>query len=284
MIKNITLGSDPEFGAFDENGIPRSAVGFIPGTKNDPYPLTENGEYSIQIDNVGVEGCVPPTKTKEDFVNSIMNIKKLVNAKLQETQPNWHIRSVSSARFDRSELASRTAKQFGCDPSFCVYTGGVSPRPTPAEVGNLRSFGFHIHIGFECDTNHVHAFEKIIKAMDIYCGVGSIIIDTDSDRRNIYGNAGDFRFRRLNNQITIVEYRTLGGAMSKNEETVGWCYDRVMDAINAANNWTDVFEELAEKAQNIINSGDYNAAVEFTKQLNISLPNIVNYEIFENKI
>ena len=281
-IRNITLGSDPEFGAFDENGIPRSAVGFIPGTKNDPYPLTENGEYSIQIDNVGVEGCVPPTKTKEDFVNSIMTIKKLVNAKLQETQPDWHIRSVSSARFERDELRSKTAREFGCDPSFCVYTGGVSPRPTPAEVGNLRSFGFHIHIGFECDGNPILSFEKIIKAMDIYCGVGSIIIDRDEDRRKIYGNAGDFRFRRLTDIITIVEYRTLGGAMSKDEETVGWCYDQVMLAIEAANNWNNDLEELSLKAQDIINEGNYYEAINFCKTNNISLPK--HHEIFENKI
>lgn len=278
-IRNITLGSDPEFLAIDENGTPKSAVGFIPGTKKEPFPLTENGEYSIQIDNVGVEGCVPPTRTKEEFVNSIITIKKLANAKLQETQPSWKIVSSSSSRFEKKELDSDTARQFGCEPSFCVYTQDVSPRPSPDEVGNLRSFGFHIHIGFECDGNPITSLERIIKGMDIFCGVGSILIDSDNDRRNIYGNAGDMRFRYLDNGITIVEYRTLGGAMSRDEEIIGWCYDRTMDAINAANNWTSELEDLAEKAKLIIDKGNDVAATEFIKNLNIQIPN----EIFENK-
>jgi len=278
-IRNITLGSDPEFLAIDENGTPKSAVGFIPGTKKEPFPLTENGEYSIQIDNVGVEGCVPPTRTKEEFINSIITIKKLANAKLQETQPSWKIVSSSSSRFEKEELDSDTARQFGCEPSICVYTQDVSPRPSPDEVGNLRSFGFHIHIGFECDGNPITSLERIIKGMDIFCGVGSILIDSDNDRRNIYGNAGDMRFRYLDNGITIVEYRTLGGAMSRNEEIIGWCYDRTMDAINAANNWTSELEDLAEKAKLIIDKGNDVAATEFIKNLNIQIPN----EIFENK-
>ena len=44
MIKNITIGSDPEFAAF-ENEEPKSAVGFIPGTKREPFPLTEESVF-----------------------------------------------------------------------------------------------------------------------------------------------------------------------------------------------------------------------------------------------
>lgn len=281
LINNITLGSDPEFGCFDESGTPRSAVDFIPGTKQDPFPLTPDGEYSIQIDNVGVEGCVPPTKTREEFINSIVTVKKLVNAKLQEIRPDYHIESVSSARFHPSELKSKTAKTFGCDPSYCVYTKGVSPRPSPEEVGNLRSFGFHVHIGFNLlnDDNPIDTYEKLIKCMDIQAGVGSILIDQDNDRRSIYGNAGDFRFRMLNPTLHVVEYRTLGGAMSKDEESIGWVYDRTMDAIDMLNNWKNEYDELSVKAGKIIDNGDVQEAISFLNDLKIEIP----HGILENQ-
>lgn len=36
-IQNPTIGSDPEYCAIDNNGIPRSVVGFLPGTKKTSF-------------------------------------------------------------------------------------------------------------------------------------------------------------------------------------------------------------------------------------------------------
>lgn len=270
MIKNISVGSDPEFAAF-ENEEPKSAVGFIPGTKREPFPLTEDGEFSIQIDNVGVEGCIPPAYTKEEFVKNIETIKYLTQQKLQETQPLWHLRCVSSARYSKQQLNSKTAQLFGCEASYDAYTLGISPRPTPEEVGNLRSFGFHIHIGYECDGDVYDAAIQIIKSMDLTVGLGSLFLDTDTDRRKIYGNPGDFRFRQIEN-INIVEYRTLGGAMSRNEVITGWVYDGVMQAVNLANNWNSVIEVDALIAAEAIRNNNIEVANNLMNKYNISNP------------
>jgi len=271
MIKNITVGSDPEFAAF-ENETPKSAVGFIPGTKRQPYPLTDDGEFSIQIDNVGVEGCIPPAYTKEQFVNNIEIIKKLTQEKLQEQQPLWQLRCVSSARYSNKELNSQIAQLFGCEPSYDAYTLDISPRPTPEQVGNLRSFGFHIHIGYECEGSDARdAAINIIKAMDLTVGLGSLFLDTDTDRRQIYGNPGDFRFRQIEN-INIVEYRTLGGAMSRNEIITGWVYDGVMQAVELANNWSSQLENDTLIAAEAIRNNNVEVAASIMNKYNINNP------------
>lgn len=276
MIHNITLGSDPEFAAYDENGVPKSAVGFIPGTKQEPYPMTEDGSYSCQIDNVGVETCIPPCRTKDEFVNAVLTSKDLAEKELQKLQPNWSIRSKSSEMYSDLELSSKTARTFGCDPSWDVYSQGISPRPSPDEVGNLRSFGFHIHIGFQSE-DPMRSLENIIKMMDITCGVGSLLIDNDTRRRSIYGNPGDFRFRQVDD-ITIVEYRTLGGAMHRDEETIGWVYDQTMKAISMASNWKDEYDDIAADAASIIKDGDNERAVNFLTQYEIQIPYTYDYK------
>lgn len=258
----ITIGSDPEFAAFDQNGTPRSAVGYIPGSKREPFPLTDDGEYSIQIDNVGVEGCIPPANTREEFVTSMVTIKQLCEMKLQETRPNWHLRSVSSARYSKKELDSDTARLFGCDPSWDVYTMEVSNRPTPQQVGNLRSFGCHIHIGYKLDNpddNAVEYAKRIIKAMDITIGLSSLFLDTDEERAAIYGNPGDLRFRQIED-INIVEYRTPGGAMHRNTELLGWIYDQTIRAVHMANQWTNEMENDGDIVRHTIASRDLTVA------------------------
>ena len=269
IIRNITIGSDPEFAAFDENGIARSAVGFIPGTKKEPYPL--EGDWGIQIDNVGVELTIPVVTTEEEFVHAMTYGKELAQRKLQETKPSWEIRAVSSARYGGSELNSRTAREFGCESSYCVYTQDISPRPTPAEVGNLRSFGCHIHIGYKTDEDSMTQAERIIKAMDITCGLGSIIIDTDKDRRSIYGNAGDFRFRQIED-VNIVEYRTLGSAMACDEERLSWIFNQTMLAVDMVNNWQNEYDTFSEIIKEAIDTGDIEKCRELLTTFKIQIP------------
>lgn len=186
-ITSVTVGSDPEYGAIDNQGIPRSVVGFLPGTKQKPYPLNEH--VSCQIDNVGAETCIPPCKSEWEFLKFITSAKFKTQVQLRIKAPILSLVSKSSQRYSDEELQSDIAQMFGCEPSYCVYTGQRSPRPTPGQVGNLRSFGFHVHIGFPIQEgeNQPEYVERIIRAMDITIGLPSIIIDTDADRRQIYG-------------------------------------------------------------------------------------------------
>lgn len=261
---NVTLGSDPEFAVVDRNGIPKSVVGLLGGTKQKPTDIG-NGCGS-QEDNVGAEITIPPTNNRQEFIDSIMYGKNTCTEILQEKGYDLHLESASSFVYNKKELNSRAAMEFGCDPSFCIYTKDISHRPDPEEIGNLRSFGFHIHIGFN-GIAEIDTIENIIKAMDIYCGIPSIIIDNDTERRKLYGNAGDFRFKHLpEKNITIVEYRTLGGNMHKSEELIGYVFDQTQKAIDIVNNWGE-YEKDIENNLDIIQDTIDNGNIEKAKEL-----------------
>lgn len=275
-VNSITIGSDPEYAGFNAQGNPVSTVGFIPGTKQEPHKM--EGDWSIQQDNVGTEICIPVCRSREEFIHAMMYGKELAIKQLQKVQPDWTLRSVSSARYNKEELNSDVARMFGCEASYCVYTDGQSPRPSPRDVGNLRSFGFHIHIGYKTDDDYVVAAQRLIRAMDITCGLGSILIDRDTDRRSIYGNAGDLRLRQIED-INIVEYRTLGGAMHLDEERIGWVYDQTMLAINMVNDWKDVYDKEGSAVEDAINTGNIEHCKFLMDMFKINIPETYDIQI-----
>lgn len=279
QASNITIGSDPEFPAINEAGVPTSVIGFLPGTKQEPYELEQG--VSCQIDCVGAETCIPPVDNKEDFIKYIRFSKELTTNKLQELAPHLSLTSLSSARYSDKDLEPGSARTFGCDPSYCVYTQEISPRPHPDAIGNLRSFGFHIHIGYKVEDSMdaIDMANRIIRSMDIQCGIPSILIDRDEDRRQIYGQAGDLRFEKLKgNNHYKVEYRTLGAFMHSSDELVGWVYDQTMKAVELANNWKEEYENMGLLVQSAIDTGNVELCTMIMNQFEIKLPNNIVHE------
>jgi len=115
----------------------------------------------------------------------------------------------SSARYELEELDNEIAKLFGCDPSFCTYTNGITIVPGANDVDNLRCSGFHIHFGWESKFRE-EDYKKFIMLCDIFLGLPSLIVDKDKERRLIYGSLGDYRLPEHG-----VEYRTMGSGMYK---------------------------------------------------------------------
>lgn len=258
MIKNFLIGSDPEFGVVNQAGTPSSVIGILPGNKKKPFDIGEG--CGVQVDNVMAELTIPPANTKQEFVNSIMYGKQKINELLAPY--GLMVRSISSARYSEEALDNDIARTFGCDPSYCIYTKKVSPRPTPEEVGNLRSCGTHIHIGADRLLS-IPEIERLIFCMDMFLGVPSILIDEDSDRRRLYGNAGDFRFTNTDT-YTRVEYRTLGGIFTESPQLMEYVYDQTIKAIDFFNNNPEL--EINKNVEDIINNADIETASEFTKK------------------
>lgn len=270
-LTKVTIGSDPEYGVVDQNNRPRSVVGNLPGTKKEPFSL--NDYVSCQEDNVGAEICIPPCTTAEQFLKYITMGKLLTQRKLREKKPNYSLISASSLRYDNNELMSDQAMMFGCEPSYCVYTGGQSPRPTPEQIGNLRSFGFHVHVGFpiaegERQTDYV---ARLIRAMDITLGLPSIIIDGDTERRQIYGNAGDLRYRMIKD-VLVAEYRTLGGFMHSSHVLIKYVFHQTVKAIQLFNEWTNDHEQFGEVVKTAIDTGNVELCLKLCNQFNIEIP------------
>lgn len=206
MIHNkFLLGSDPEFAGYSkkENKF-KSLVGLLGGTKEQPLPIEIEG-CAVQEDNVNAEFTVPPSESLNQLIENIHKCVSWGNNYLKSK--DIELVAKSSAKYDAKELESENAQMFGCDPSYCVYTGSMTLLPSPQEVSNLRCSGFHIHFGFD-KTYTESEYTTFIKLCDAFLGIPSLIHDKDEDRRKIYGSLGDFRY-----QPWGLEYRTMGSGM-----------------------------------------------------------------------
>jgi hypothetical protein len=129
----------------------------------------------------------------------------------------------ASKEFPVIDLMHPQAQELGCEPDYNAWTGRVNPRPRAPET--LRSSGGHIHIGYDNPTEELS--RKIVKAHDLFCGVGSVLYDPDTRRREIYGKAGAHRIKGYG-----VEYRTLSNFWISSEELMDWVYKQSLKAID----------------------------------------------------
>lgn len=227
ILENITIGADPElFIINSKTGKVVSSIGLIPGLKGEPYRSDDMPEgFGLEIDNILAEFNIPPVTTQKDFVNAVEYMKNYIRKFVKAKNPDLDILCVASMMVDEDQLQSPEAKLFGCSVDYNAYTEAPNPKPE-GERTNLRSAGFHIHIGYK-DCN-VDDSLMLIKHLDMQLGVPSVIMDSDTKRRSLYGKAGCFRLTPYG-----LEYRVLSSFFLSSEETLKWVWNRVQAAIEA---------------------------------------------------
>lgn len=214
-MNKITLGADTEFFLTDKNGNIIPSVGLIGGTKKDPIPISQILETStydrfmIQEDNVLAEINVPVANDAKEF-ETILQLKSFVIrdvCRKFSTGNYMSIKSLHSYHFFKPEqLLSEQAQTFGCDPDFNAWTGKMNE--SPKVKSNMRTAGFHIHIGYENSTMEKNM--EIIKFMDMIFGINTIRKNTQQMRMFMYGKMGAFRHKPYG-----VEYRFLDSGYLK---------------------------------------------------------------------
>lgn len=228
-LKHITIGTDPEMFLFDnETETFKSAIGLIPGSKECPYRPDELVEgFGMQTDNVLIEFNVPAEKLENgfEFINNILFMKDYICNLLAKHNSNYTVKCQASAYLPNTELEDPQACLFGCDPDYNCYTRRQNPSPVLKEF-NLRSAGFHWHVGFENPT--VRDCIKLIRYMDLFMGIPSVILDKDTKRRSLYGRAGAFRLQPYG-----VEWRVLSSYFISSKETILFMYEQLLRAIKA---------------------------------------------------
>lgn len=263
-ISNITIGADPELFVINEQtGKVVSSVGLIPGEKGNPYCSNDMPRgFGLETDNILAEFNIPPVTSKEGFVNNIEYMKSYINGFVKEKNKNYGIKCSASEIVDASQLRSKQAKEFGCDVDYNAYTEDANPKPK-GEKTNLRSAGMHIHIGYK--DNNIDTSLQLIKYLDAYLGIPSVIKDTDTRRRTLYGKAGCFRLTEYG-----CEYRVLSSAMMKDVETLEFVWNQIQKAIRAYNLGTRLPDY--ENTVKAINESD----VDLAKRL------IIHYGLVDN--
>lgn len=265
-LNKVTLGTDPEMFLFNtETAKFVSAVGLIPGTKENPTPIRNKSlkqpGFALQTDNVLVEFNVPPVdlNNKKQFIANIIKMQYFVQQYVKAINPCLDIKCQASAEFPLSELQTKQSQLFGCDPDFNAYTlqENCAPKLTNPQ---LRSAGFHIHVGYSHPNLETNI--NIIKYLDAYVGLPSVLFDTDKYRRQLYGKAGSFRFQQHG-----VEWRTLSSFFLQNRRTLSCIYDLIKIALDALE-----YEIPLPDAQQVcyaINNSDTKLAGELIKKLEI---------------
>jgi len=264
-ITGVRLGADPEVFIFTPLGEGEfiSSIGMIGGTKLEPRPLPKDGFY-VQEDNVLLEFNIPPCDTVTGFVDALNYGLKAC----KELLPEFHgIRTQASAHFNEVQLNTPEANMFGCTPDKNAWTGKMNPPPDLPTDG-LRTSGGHIHVGYLRPTKKLNQY--IIRAMDFYLGVPSILMDRDTERRKLYGKAGAYR-----DKVYGPEYRTLSSFWLGNDKKIVWAWEQTMRAVDHVNGMAapkdDYISAMQEDIVGIINTGDVRAAEALCKKHDLAV-------------
>lgn len=226
-LRNITVGADPELFIINENTKKVvSAVGLIPGEKGNPWRSDDMPEgFGLETDNILAEFNIPPVIDEVSFVNNIIYMQKYIDRFVKNIDPDLGIKCAASQVVPESELQSEQARMFGCDIDYNAYTMKANPKPEGTKT-NIRSGGFHIHVGYE--NPDVDTSLSLVRYMDAFIGLPSVIKDKDKKRRSLYGKAGCFRLKDYG-----LEYRTLSSAMMGSAAKLSFVWKQLQKAISA---------------------------------------------------
>lgn len=261
----LKVGCDPELFVANGQGLV-SAHGMVDGTKEAPSPVDKG---AIQVDGMALEFNINPAETREEFIANTVTVM----GQLAQKIPQGHtLQVISTANFGKSmiDMQPEEAKELGCSADYNAYLdGAANPKPN-GDLG-FRTAGGHVHVGFtegahSADEEHQHYCKEIIKLMDLFLGVPSVLLDEDSQRRSLYGAAGAYRAKSYG-----VEYRSLSNFWLKSKGLMGWVYDQTELVISKVLGGLDVSEDAAE-IQRVINSSDREGAKQLIQKYNIVVP------------
>lgn len=262
LTRKITVGADPEVFVCDISG-PKSAIGLLGGTKEAPRPVDFG---AVQEDNVLAEFNIEPASTEEEFLHNL----NVVHTTLRLLLPDGlYTAAISSHEYDMEYLQSlgRQAMEFGCDPDFNAYT--CQANEAPSSRSTLRTAGGHIHVGYN-DPNPFDSYD-IARAMDLYLGVPSVLMDEDVRRRSMYGKSGACRIKPYG-----VEYRVLSNFWLRDDNHMAWAYRQ---AVRAAHEFEGVVDELSKSTANVpwqviqdtINNSDRRMAEQLVRECDLEV-------------
>ncbi len=202
-MEGLTFGADPELFIMNPKGEFVSALGMIPGTKEEPYKV-DGG--AVQVDGMAAEFNIEPVTTYKEWKKNITGVRQ----QLQEMLPNgYKLVPVATAQFSEDVWASTpdNAKILGCSPDYDAWKKGVNPAPLGRDF--VRHAGGHIHVGWTngadtSDGDYVNSCIDLVRQLDWFLAAWSVTKDPDTMRRSAYGKAGAMRFKPYG-----VEYRTL---------------------------------------------------------------------------
>jgi len=259
-MSTLLLGADPEV-FVKQKGMFKSAWNMIKGTKKHPFKV-EKG--AVQVDGMALEFNIDPAASEDEFCINIQT----VFAALRDMVPEHELSISPVAHFEEAYFKAQpeAALELGCDPDFNAYTGDANNKPSTSKP--MRTAAGHVHLGWGEDLSgegHFAMCCDVVKQMDFYLGLPSLVYDDSNERREMYGAPGCFRTKPYG-----CEYRTLSNKWLDNEQLIKWVWRA------AQNGWEDwlkgkrPYQDM--DVRSIILSSDVKAAVDICSQLKIEIP------------
>lgn len=261
---NILVGADPEVFA-KRNGSWLSAFGLIPGTKEAPHKVKDG---AVQVDGMALEFNIDPANTEDVFVHNIQSVM----AQLADMVEDVELVAEPVARFGYDYIKSQPeeARDLGCNPDYNAWAGGCANDKPNVDLP-FRTGAGHVHIGWtqgEDVSNfaHVHSCIAVIKQMDFFLGLPSIIFDKEVERRSMYGKAGAFRPKSYG-----AEYRVLSNKWVGDEKLMRWVFRATQAGMNALVEGRFMEAKYGD-ISHIINNSDVEAALSIINAEGIEVP------------
>ena len=260
-INKALFGTDYEYFVVNEKGDVASAIGYIGGSKQEPLSIGEG--CFRQSDNILAEANHPPVDNLEDWLYYFKYSHKQMSKILA---PHGLTLFASTAQMIKDEyLEAKGARTFGCQPSFCAYP--TTPKIKRDPKSNLRTAGVHVHVGIQDKgISNIDDLNRFMRIMDQNLGAPSVLLDPDRVRRQMYGQAGEFRYAKRGEWM-VFEYRSLGSFLLSKEEYLTFIYTQTEKSIQDYNNGVDPPMEL----QVAINNYDEQACINLMGKENYEL-------------
>lgn len=219
----LLVGADPEIFLRNAAGF-QSGYNVIPGTKKAPHPVKDG---AVQVDGMAVEFNIDPAGSEKDFLH---NVQSVLHTLRQMVPQEYELDISPVAEFTEEIMAMQPeeAKRLGCDPDFNAYTAAANPAPD--QHPTMRTAAGHVHLGW-CkdrdvqDHKHVMSCCELVKQLDAFLGLPSVILDPDKKRKQMYGKAGAFRPKPYG-----LEYRVMSNFWVKDEKLMKLVYRNTQEA------------------------------------------------------
>lgn len=266
-FSDVKVGADPEVFFVDKQGLPHSAEGLVGGSKKEPKEIFVNvmKGFAVQEDNVSAEFNIPAAGSAKDFSNHINRVIKYLDR--VAAHHKYTLAYQSAMHFSAKDLNTKHAQTLGCEPDYNVWTRDENPRPKPPR--SLRTAAGHVHIGWDNPDNNER--EAVLKGMDLFLGVPSIVCTRKNERRELYGKAGACRMKPYG-----AEYRTLDNFWIASRENREYVFSQTVGVIEHINgmgkdNFTEMLDEFGETIQDTINNHNQDRALGLCNKFNIPL-------------
>lgn len=267
MSKSILdLAADPEIFVKIPGGHITSVAGKLGCTKDKKLDL---GNVRLQEDNVLVEFDIDAASDFQGF-NSLI-LKGIEESKKSVEAIGLQLaKGVSSHIYTPEQISSfhPSALEFGCSEDFNGLTGETNPKPQANDPG-LRSAGGHIHFGF-CKDMEVSPENQMWMTImcDYQLGLASLLLDSDTRRRELYGKASTIRYKEYG-----IEYRTLSNFWIFEERNRRWAWDQAVKAYELAKDRQNarMLTSMVNpyEIQRVINTGDLAMAEQYIRLMEI---------------